>query len=230
MSSPASTSPGSGQRLADLAAEVFAFALNLKAAKDPGDAEVLRQSIGGLFEKFAERARAAGKDSTEIDQVRYALCALLDEIVFSSKWELKTAWMSQPLQMIYFNDFTAGEQFYTRLEELRGKPGQIDIVEVYAQCLAVGFRGKFGDLAGMQKIADLLDQLNREIREARGRTDGKLSKSFQREAALPQAVKRVPVWIVAAGGAALLLVLLFVLDAILASQAATFLATGKGGQ
>ena len=230
MSSPASTSPTNGQRLADLAAEVFAFALNLKSAKDPGDAETLRHTIAGMFDSFSERARAAGKDSTDIDQARYALCALLDEIVFSSKWELKTAWMSQPLQMVYFNDFTAGEQFYTRLEELRGKAGQIDVVEVFAQCLAVGFRGKFGDLAGMQKIADLLDQLNREIREARGRTDGKLSRSFEREATLPQAVKRVSVWIVAAGGAALLLVLLFVLDAILASQAATFLATGKGGQ
>jgi hypothetical protein len=47
---------------------------------------------------------------------------------------------------------------------------------------------------------------------------------------LPQAVRRVPVWIAVAAGAGLLLVLLFALDALLSSQAAPFLDSGRTGR
>ncbi|HEX5053720.1 MAG TPA: type IVB secretion system protein IcmH/DotU [Planctomycetota bacterium] len=217
------------RRISDLCAEAFAFALSLRAVQDPGDVESLRRDIGQLLERLGQQAREAGVDSTHLDQARYALCALIDEIVLSSKWEIKTQWMNQPLQMVYFKDFTAGEQFYQRLEALRGAKSErdVDLLEVYAQCLAVGFRGKYADLAGMQKIADLLDQVSREIRAARGVESRALSASFQRQAVLPEKVRRLPVWLFAALGAAFLLLLLFVLDSVLANQAAVFLATGE---
>lgn len=218
--------------LPDLCAEVFAFALSLRSAKDPGDADSLRRSVAQLFDRLSQRAREANIDSAHLDQARYVLCALIDEIVLSSKWEMKSQWMNQPLQMAYFQDFTAGEQFYRRLDALRGAKGdrEIDLLEVYAQCLAVGFRGKYADLAGMQKIADLLDQLNRDIRTARGVEGRSLSAPFTAETVLPERVKRIPVWVVAVCGAGLLLVLLFILDAVLASKASAFLAGQDGGR
>jgi hypothetical protein len=107
--------------LPDLCAEVFAFALSLRSAKDPGDAESLRRSVAQLFDRLSQRAREANIDSAHLDQARYVLCALIDEIVLSSKWEMKSQWMNQPLQMAYFQDFTAGEQFYRRLDALTAR-------------------------------------------------------------------------------------------------------------
>lgn len=223
------TSPSA--RLSDLCGELFAFALSLRSAKDPGSASTLRQSVAQLFDRLGRSAREANIDSAHLDQARYVLCALLDEIVFASRWELKAEWLNQPLQMVYFQDFNAGEQFYKRLDELRGKKEarEIDLLEVYTNCLLLGFRGKYADLAGMQKVAELADQLVSEIRAARGAADRSLSPRFQREAALPAQVKRLPAWVVASACGAFVLLLLFLLDAILASKAGPVLAAASGG-
>src|SRR5690606_29733793 len=158
----------------------------------------------------------AGVDSAHLDAARYALCALLDEIVLGSRWELKTRWFQQPLQMIYFGDFTAGAQFYRRLDELRADAAHnVEATAVYAQCLAIGFRGKHADLAGMQKVDDLLAELGELLRKARGVTGRALSKPVVRSESLPQQVRRLPAWVAFAGAAAVLLLLWFALDALL---------------
>lgn len=219
-------------RLPDLCAELFAFALNLRGAKDPGSVESLQRTIAQLLDRLGQRAREAGIDSAHLEQARYVLCALLDEIVLGSRWELKSQWLAQPLQMVYFQDFTAGEQFYKRLEALRGAkdPRQVDLLEVYVQSLAVGFRGKHADLVGMQKVAELTDSLMRELRAARGVESRLLSAVHTPTAALPERVNRLPVWVVVACAAAFLLLLLLLLDAILASKAAAFLANAEGAR
>lgn len=226
------TNAPTGPSLPDLCGDLFAFALQLRSAQDPGDADTLRRPIQKLLERLVTDARAAGIDSAHLDEARYALCGLFDEIVLGSKWALKEQWLSAPLQMTYFQDFSAGETFYTRLEAARaGKsPREVDLLEVYAQCLAVGFRGKYGDFAGMQKVADLSDQLHREIRDSRGVASRALSAPFRRETVLPERVRRLPVWVLAAAASGLLLVLLFVLDTMLASQAADLLADRTGGK
>jgi len=220
------------QRLPDLCAEMFAFALNLRGAKDPGTVESLQRTIAQLLDRLGQRAREAGIDSAHLEQARYVICALLDEIVLGSRWELKSQWLSQPLQMVYFQDFTAGEQFYKRLEALRGAKDArlVDLLEVYALSLAVGFRGKHADLAGMQKVTELTDSLVRELRASRGVESRLLSAVHTPTAALPERVSRLPVWVVAACAVAFLLLLLLLLDAILASKAAAFLAGTEGAR
>jgi type VI secretion system protein ImpK len=228
-SSPVTGAP----RLPELCSELFAFALGLRSAKEPGDAEQLLATVSRLLEQLGQRARDGGIDSAHLDAARYAFCALIDETVLGSRWEIKSAWMSKPLQMSYYGDFTAGEQFYQRLEALRSDLAHnnlahnVDVIEVYAQCLAAGFRGKYADLAGMQKVEDLLAELGEQIRGARGINSRSLSKSFTRADLVQQSVSQIPVWIVAAAGAGLILIVLFLLDGLLGSQASEFLETGK---
>ncbi|MCB9877477.1 MAG: DotU family type IV/VI secretion system protein [Planctomycetes bacterium] len=226
--SPAPSTPSRNlgrERLPELCNDLFAFALGLRTAKDPGAMDQLQGTMARLLEKLGQRAREAGVDSAHLDAARYALCALLDEIVLGSRWELKTHWFQQPLQMIYFGDFTAGEQFYRRLDELRGDAEHnVDAIEVYAQCLAIGFRGKYADLAGMQKVDDLLAELGEQTRRARGVTGPALSKSFVRTESLPTQVRRLPVWVAAASAAGVVLLLWLLLSSLLSSQADQFLA------
>jgi type VI secretion system protein ImpK len=223
--------PSAGSRLPQLCSELFAFALSLRTAQDPGEALPLFDTAARLLEQMSRRARDAGVDSAHLEAARYALCALIDEVVLGSRWAIKAQWMQQPLQMAYFQDFTAGEQFYRRLDELRrDQAHNSEPIEVYALCLAAGFRGKHADLSGMQKVDDLLAELGKAIREQRGVTSRALSPPPSPAAVLPQAVRRVPVWIAVAAGAGLLLVLLFALDALLSSQAAPFLDSGRTGR
>lgn len=223
------TPPTAGASLPALCSDLFAFALSLRTSKAPDDCDRLQSTIAGLLEKLSQRARDAGTDSAHLDAARYAIVALLDETVLGSRWELKTQWMSKPLQMSYYGDFTAGEQFYQRLDALlQDKQANVEAIEVYAQCLAAGFRGKYADLAGMQKIDDLLAELTDQIRLARGIEGRALSKPVQRTEVLSQESRQLPVWVVAAAGAGLALVVWFVLDSVLASQAADFVNGGNG--
>lgn len=220
--------------LVDACAEALALSMGLRDAPEPEKVEALRVTAHEVLGRVSARARKAGVDSKNIDEARYALCALIDETVLNSSWEkVKLDWISKPLQMELYGDFTAGEQFYTRLEALRGSRQRedVDVLEVYAQCLALGFRGKHADYAGMQKVAALLDEVCAEIRRSRGLADDRLSEAYERAEQLPEQIKQLPVWGVPAIGAVVLLLLLWILDGILAGQASDLLAElGSGGR
>ncbi len=92
---------------------------------------------------------------------------------------------------------------------------------MYYLCLALGFRGKYVDLQGMEKKKVLMDTMLREIRGAAPAAPGAggLSPSWQPPDALPGIVRYFPAWFVAAA-CGLFIVLLFVLlSSILGSSA-----------
>jgi len=76
--------------------------------------------------------------------VVYALAAFIDEQILRSQWSGRQQWMAQPLQLLFFNENTAGEGFFDRLNILQQVPGKEHIVQIYYLCLALGFQGKFG--------------------------------------------------------------------------------------
>ena len=71
----------------------------------------------------------------------YAIVAFMDEQILRSQWSGRQQWMSQPLQLTYFNENTAGEGFFTRMQALEQRPNQAHVLEIYYLCLALGFRG-----------------------------------------------------------------------------------------
>ena len=146
------------------------------------------------------RAKAAEVDASQVKLAQYALVALLDEIVLSSSWPAREEWTSRPLQLKYFNDVTAGEGFYTRLDELRGTKdrGRLDVLEVFATCLGLGFKGKFADPEKMENPRLMVGEISREIREARKQRTDELSGHWLPEDRVTRKVKAVPVWMVAA--------------------------------
>ena len=151
--------------LPELAGETLSFALHLREAADPGDAYSLRTRLGQLLDEFVTKSRQAGLAERYIDDSRFALIAFLDEIVLNSNWYLKDEWLGRPLQMQYFETYNAGEDFYKRLEELRrGDVAQArGALEVYFDCLALGFKGKHADLSGMEVIKRLCEDLSRTL-------------------------------------------------------------------
>ncbi len=182
--------------LADFCGDLLAFALQLKRSSDPGDAEVLRQKIDEQFRALETKSRQA--------------------------WPLKDNWADKPLQLAYFNDFAAGEEFYNRIDTLRGAKKNA-VLEVYYLCLALGFRGKYVDLQGMEKKKVLMDTMLREIRGSApavpsGGTGG-LSPAWQPPDALPGIVKNFPAWFVAAACGLFIILLFILLSTLLGSSA-----------
>jgi type VI secretion system protein ImpK len=206
--------------LADLCGELLAFALQLKRSSDPGDAEVLRQKIDEQFRALETKARQADIPQDDVQQSKYAIAAFVDEMILTSSWPLKESWADKPLQLAYFNDFAAGEEFYNRIDTLRGAKKNA-VLEVYYLCLALGFRGKYVDLQGMEKKKVLMDTILREIRGGAPAAPGTggLSSGWQPPDAMPGIVRNFPAWFVAAACGLFIILLFILLSTLLGSSA-----------
>lgn len=206
--------------LADLCGDLLAFALQLKRSSDPGDAEMLRQKIDEQFRALETRARQADVPQEDVQQAKYAIAAFIDEMILTSSWAIKESWGDKPLQLAYFNDFAAGEEFYNKIDALRGAKRN-SVLEVYYLCLALGFRGKYVDLQGMEKKKVLMDTMLREIRGAApaAGAPGGLSPNWTPPDALPGIVKNFPAWFVAAACVLFVILLFVLLSTLLGSSA-----------
>lgn len=151
-----------GGSLADRATDLLGFLQCLRQSPDPGDGAALRTRLNGMLSEFSQGGAAAGIPGEAIDQARYALIALIDEMIMTSAWPIKGEWLGKPLQMEHYGSFAAGEEFYTRLATLRAdtaSPGSTDAIEIYLLCLCLGFRGKHGTVAGIEVVSQLQKEL-----------------------------------------------------------------------
>lgn len=186
---------GLGTDLPDLCTEFFAFVLQLSQAQDPGDGEQLRARINGMLGEIHTRGTTAGLPPEALMTARYALIALVDELIMTSNWGLKGAWLGRPLQMEHFNNFAAGEEFYTRLDAVRAAadPRKGQLLEVFYLCLCFGFKGKHGGVQGINVLQGLKTQLVAEIEAVGGSTIGAPAQSVAvstRDVALKQARRK----------------------------------------
>ncbi|RPH45637.1 MAG: DotU family type IV/VI secretion system protein [Planctomycetota bacterium] len=209
--------------LADLCGDLLAFALQLKRSSDPGDAEAMRMKVDEQFRALETKARQSDVPQEDVQQAKYAICAFVDEMILTSSWGLKDSWSDKPLQLAYFNDFSAGEEFYNKVDTLRGSKKN-SVLEVYYMCLALGFRGKYVDLQGMEKKKVLMDTMLREMRgTAPAAGAGGLSPNWQPPDALPGIVKNFPAWFVAAACGLIVVLLFILLSTLLGSSAERFI-------
>ncbi|MCA8918137.1 MAG: type IVB secretion system protein IcmH/DotU [Planctomycetes bacterium] len=202
-------------KLSDLCAELFAFTFQLRASKDPGTAEEVKQRVGNLFSEFERKAHAAEFQPETVQNAKYAMAAFMDETVLSSKFPMKDEWAGSPLQLEYFNDFAAGEEFYTKLKALRAgsDKDKRDVVQIYFLCLTHGFKGMYIDLKGMEERKTLMDSLAQELKVNMPGDPVFMSSSWQPPDDLPRLVRSTPTWLVPAICAVLLIALLVVLAA-----------------
>ena len=131
-------------RLADLYAELFASVFAFRAADNdtrPGYGS-FRAHVMSLL---GDARNAAERDNLDPRQyAHYAAVALVDETVMTSDWPGAEQWRREPLQKHYFDNFLAGEHFFSRLDELR-QGADDGLLEVYYYCLCAGFQGRFRD-------------------------------------------------------------------------------------
>ena len=213
--------------LADLSGAIFKIALYLD--KEPADLEAA--TLAARFDDAIKEFEAAGTRANvplaNIRLAKYALTAFIDQKVLTSNLALKDAWLEKPLQMTYFDDFNAGEEFYVKLDQLRnsGDPGRFDVEEVYYLSLVMGFTGKYGDKRGEEQRRILIDRLAREISESR-QSGTSLSPHWQQPATSGAGGTkwwlRAPAWAPPAAVAVILLLLWLLLGSLLFGRADEF--------
>jgi len=200
-------------RITEIAKDCFNAIAQTREAEEgslPAPAE-LHARLRGYVDELLRKAAAAGLGREEANDVAYAVVALADEVVLSKpSEELRTFWSSQPLQLHYFQENVAGEQFFVRLEALRKDPRRRELVAAYHLALLFGFQGRYRVRGGELELMGIADALAREVARTRTHDVEVLSPSGDRAAAdsLGGRGRTGPLlWI--AGGAVLLSLVLY---------------------
>jgi type VI secretion system protein ImpK len=144
-------------------ADTLRLALRLPTAVDLPTAQELRQRAVATLDGITAQGRAVGLPDADLAEARYALVAFIDEQVLKSSWHGRAEWMSQPLQLIYYREYTAGENFFVRLRALLQSGSRPFALEIYYLCMALGFRGAYGVSGDVSAINGLLEAARREL-------------------------------------------------------------------
>lgn len=143
------------------------------------DASAFRANIQSGLRAAEKDAAKRSYAPNDIRMVTLAVVAFLDESILSSSNLVFNTWQRMPLQEEMFGRHVAGETFFENLEAIMSRPDShevADLLEVYALCLMLGYKGRYG-LSGPEATRPLIDSALDKIRRVRGPLSG-LSPSW----------------------------------------------------
>lgn len=194
------------------ATPLLTLASELRNTPTHADPDNLFTHVSQEISNFEAAARSGGARPEGILAARYVLCTFLDEIVLATPWGNQSNWVSRTLLNAFHNENWGGEKFYLILDKLLTDPRQnINLLELFYVCLALGFEGKMRVQAGGRSELDRLQtNLYNIIRSHRGEHESDLSPHWRgvRDLRTPLA-RYVPLWVVAAAAIGGLAVIYF---------------------
>ncbi len=200
---------GTRDGLDTLCTDLFLIVIRMREAENLGDPASLRKLINYYLNLFEKNCRALNIDQTQVQYAKYALIALLDETVLSVPGPCRDLWISNPLQLQFFGDNLAGQEFFKKLDKLLVQPERMkDVLEVYYLCMCLGFEGKY-KISNHEERESIIDNLGRVLRKVGNRRSTGLSPhAFRMSRRKPRKVSNgaflLPLWIVGAAGALLM--------------------------
>lgn len=143
------------ERVNEVTSECFNALIQIRTLTQSGHLapEMLHSRMISFIDQVFMKGRQAGLQEYDVQDMAYALVALADELALRQAGGVRDVWMSNPLQLHYFNENVAGEGFFLRLEHLIRDPSRIDVLRVYYNCLLFGFQGKYAMRGGELELA-----------------------------------------------------------------------------
>jgi len=133
-------------------ADVLAAAAQIGNGWGAPPAAALRDDMIARLRQFVSRCREAGIPDNETAEARYALVAFIDDRVLrESAWAGRAEWMNNPLQLQFFREYAAGENFFGRMQALAQRGGPHWALEAYYLCIALGFVGAISGAGGVAR-------------------------------------------------------------------------------
>ena len=208
---------GGARDMPGLATDLFLIVIRMREAEDLGDPSALRKLIMYYIDLFKRNCKTAGITDEAVADALYALVALIDETVLSVGGACRDYWFGRPLQLDYFGDNIAGQEFFNRLNKfLAQAEKKKDVLEVYYLCLSLGFEGKC-KIADPQERSALVDEAGRKLRRAKIRISTALSPHGNRTdgGTVPKksGIGQFPLWMAGAvaGGVCLVVYLILLI-------------------
>ena len=197
-------------RITEITKDCFNAVAQVREAEEgtlPAPAD-LHARLRGCVDELLRRAAAAGFGREEANDLAYAVVALADEVVLSrGSDELRASWGSQPLQLHFFQENVAGEQFFARLDAIRKDPRRVELLRAYYLALLFGFQGRYRMRGGDLELMGLVDSLSRDLARSHAHDAEVLSPAGERPAeSIGRGARAGPLLWIAAGAVVLALV------------------------
>jgi len=199
---------GSANPLVQAASPLLLLAVQLRGTASQPNAMGLREQVVNQVRQFESRAQAAGLTPQMTTAARYALCAMLDEAVLNTPWAEHSGWAAKTLLTIFHSETYGGEKFFLILDRLtQDFAKHLDLIEMMYLCIALGFGGRYQiEPCGQARLADIQEELYRRIKSQRQPPADELAPHWKGiEDRRNPLLRYVPLWVIAAAGACVLL-------------------------
>ena len=131
-----------------------------------GEPAALQSQLRSLITDAMRTAATLGFAQHDVQDIGYALTALVDEVIMLKGGQLRDFWAAHMLQLELFNEATAGQGLFDRLQVLVSDPSRIEVLEVYYLVLLFGFQGKYRVRGGEIELGDVTDRVRDVIRRS----------------------------------------------------------------
>jgi type VI secretion system protein ImpK len=198
--------------------DVLSLILQLRNSRELPAPDILQRRVLQLFDTMMQNGREARIPEQDMIDAKFALAAFADEVIYHSSWPGKTQWLSNPLQLQFFQLNTAGDQFFVNLDNLHGQRNRAHVAQIYFLCLALGFQGKYR-LRHQEGLQAVVEGLGNYVALAEGGGD-QLAPNAERKDGGGSAVRReLPYLFIAIGFLVLALIVIFILWLVIGSNA-----------
>ena len=198
--------------------DVLSLILQLRNSQDLPAPDILQRRVLGLFDTMMQNGREARIPEQDMIDVKYALAAFADEVIYHSSWPGRTQWLNNPLQLQFFHENTAGDGFYSRLDSLHAQRGRDHVTQVYFLCLALGFQGKFR-LGQQDQLGAVVEGVGNHVALSVGGADVLAPNAERRDGSAGAVRKELPFLAIALGFFVLALLVVIVLRLVVGSSA-----------
>ena len=190
---------------------------------------LMRASFAHLMEQVADAVkffetdiRSAGISEDQANTAKYVLCATADDIVQHIPTEDRHVWTQYSMLSRFFGERVGGVRFFEILDRLKVDPlVNYPVLELQHACLALGFQGMHRSSPnGVGSLQVIQRNLYETLRRVRPKSDADLSPHWRgQQLANRRQRVRIPVWMVAAVVATLLMAGYFTLRMLLSARA-----------
>ncbi len=199
---------GSNNLLVRAATPLLLLGVELRHSATAPDVARLREQAVAQIRRFESRAQSANVPAQTVTAARYVLCTMLDEAVLNAPWGEQSGWSQKTLLVTFHGESYGGAKFFQILERLNADASRhIDLIELMYICLALGFAGRYQiEAGGRAKLADIQEDLYRRIQTQRAAPAAALSPHWRGiEDRRNPLIRYVPLWVIAAAAACILL-------------------------
>lgn len=144
------------------------FRSNRQSVKD---AQSFRNQVKGAISSAEAEAARRGYAADDVRLATFAVVAFMDESILNSNNPMFSDWPRMPLQEELFGVHQAGEMFFQCIDRLMAKgdsPQAADVLEIFALCLWLGYRGRYS-MGGPEAVRSLAGTVTEKLQHMRGR-------------------------------------------------------------